>query len=242
MDYLLLIIGLLGSFFGIAGDTWDNSKTGINKLTKTGKIIATIIVATFIFSIFQIRKRNKQLSVINEIANTQIRLALKDILSPLGSGTITLDQANFFETIKDTNYLSKIFKKEVLNILYNGQTGNTFGHPYRQDSLNIQEGENLLNDAILKYNTYLDEQTIKNINETLSDNFYKTNYKFKQNHLFIEEALFFFNNKSNPNWTNPPYNTYEPYYSTADIKGNNKYNGLTSFIAKVEVLYNHIKE
>ncbi|MDJ1472832.1 hypothetical protein [Xanthocytophaga flava] len=241
MDYLFLIISLISGLVAIAGNTWDSTKVSlIDKLTLSGKIVLSILLVTFVISVYQTYQKNKQASLITDAANEQIKTGIRYILTPLNFDA-SINTQNYFTTIQDTTYLSRLFKSSITNVFYNGLRGNSFEHPYRNDSIYIEKGEQLLNDAIDKYNAYLDGETIQYINEVFNNEFYKSQYKIWQNRTWINIVLEDFK-KDAINREKKPHFYYSYYYNTHDKSVNSPYNGMITFIEKTKNLYSHINE
>ena len=243
MEYVPLIISLLSALVGIRGYTWDDKN---NRITRFGKIIILLSLFSFATAFYTIKIKNHQISDTNsirKIAYGQIKLGIERMLTPLEFGSAVKDSIINFAVLEDTVHLSELFRTSVLNPFKGLIIAGGFDNNYQRDSALIQEGENLLNDVIIKYNKYLDAETIVYINNIISDSYFNRKFKLKESSWLIQRAVATQNDStlSLDKRLHPAFSTYGAYYSTGDINGHHKYNGILSLIKKVKMLSNHIK-
>ncbi|MBO0950878.1 hypothetical protein [Fibrella forsythiae] len=190
-----------------------------------------------------IRDKNKQISDrenIKKIANRQILMGLNLLLKPLEYEKIEGKRDKFFNRVRDTSYLSVKFRRAIIDIL------GSFKHSYKVDSINVERGRFILDDAIIKYNSYLDAETIIYINAIIFDDFFVSHYSFKDMELFTSAALEKYKDTtlSFDKRISSMFMSYGFYYRTSKLKKNGKsmgdYGGIVSLISKFEVLEKQI--
>jgi hypothetical protein len=250
-DYLPLIIGLLSALVGIFGKSWDDTKKGLKQITTKGWIVIFLALSSFGFAAWTISKKNKQLDKIADIksiANKQIlngiNYLLRDLVVPNKSND------TIFIELKDTSYLADLGNKIIINpdssgVIVNGINGD-FIHPFELHSANIKYGEGLLNDAIIKYSSVVDPETIIFINNIINDKFYKEKFKLTTQKMYFEIAI----SEYKSNWKNDIFPLYTPwsylglYYFNRIYDGNGKRPGsftdFLTFIDKTQKLVLHI--
>lgn len=250
-DYLPIIIGLFAALVGIFGKSWDEKKAGIKRITLKGWMVILLAVVSFAFAAWTIAKKNEQLSKVADIktiANKQIfegvNYFLRDLVVPNKSND------SIFIELKDTSFLAKVGHEILINpdssgVIVNGINGD-FIHPFELHSANIKYAEGLLNDAIIKYSSVVDPETIILINNIISDKFYKEKFKLTTQKMYLDLAI----TEYRDNWKN----NFEPFYTPGSYLGlyyfDRVYDGkgkrpgdftdFLSFIDKIEKLVQHI--
>jgi hypothetical protein len=242
MEYLLLMLSLTSALLGIVGNAWDNTKTGLKKITPLGGIVITVLLFSSILTIYSTYKKNKEFSNIKSLVYSKIELGIWDILSPFNFNGPVKDTAEYFSKIKDTVYLSNLYKESLFDPI--AKFGTNWTHPYRRDSIRIKRGEDLLNDVVDNYHDVLESKAIKYITNILTDDYYKSRYKLSKQHDLILYSLVKYNDTTlGPlERLHPQFSTYGSFYDDSGMNGQQSYDGILSLIQKIEVLYNHIKD
>lgn len=251
IDYLPILIGLLSALLGIFGKSWDENKQGIKRITTKGWITIFIALTSFVFASWTIKAKNEKLSKIADIktiANQQVlngvNYMLRDLVIPSKSND------TLFSKLKDTTYLIKIGQQILINpdssgTIYNGINGG-FTHSFELHSANIKYGQELMNDAILKYSSVIDPETIVLINNICNDKFFKEKFTLATQIEYFELAIY----EYEENWKNNIVPSYTPwsylglYYFNRIDEGKGKRAGsfkdFISLMDKIEKLEQHI--
>lgn len=144
MDYFILILTFLGGTIAIIGNTWDDKKVGLKKLTITGRFTAIIVLLGFIISIKTTYTQNEEKKVANKMAAEEIDRHLNSLIYPfsvllwevngksydysLDTIDLLLDNNNMekigeIDIRKDTPHYQGVFYNVISNSHNNGREG-----------------------------------------------------------------------------------------------------------------------
>lgn len=90
MEYISILLAFASGIIAIiSGDTWDNTQTGIRKLTRPGQYALALVVCVLIFSVVSAYEQREQKQAeelekknIGKIVAVEIDRSLKSLLSP----------------------------------------------------------------------------------------------------------------------------------------------------------------
>ncbi len=90
IEILPLLIAFAATIVGIAGDTWDEGKKGLRKLTTSGRVVVFLALASFGAAVYQARaavvarkEQERKELLLRDLAREDVMSGIDELLDPL---------------------------------------------------------------------------------------------------------------------------------------------------------------
>jgi hypothetical protein len=187
---------------GIAGKTWDPKKSGFARLTLQGRVVISIACLSLGYGLFTVYDNHRELdqkAQLSQIAHRQILYGIAEMLKPLCHYTNDVRQYSIeqtFSQIRNGTNLEKAGHERLVSKLGGTIVATTSrGYSeveqlYQLYDLYIEDGSNLINDALVKFSSIISPQDIIYVEEMLQDDFFIHTYKLSGRKNYFDLGLY----------------------------------------------------
>lgn len=169
LTYLGHIIGLFGALLGLVGNTWDKEASGRKKLTLTGRLSLSVILAGFVLSSWSMWQQHQENKRLQAVAAKEINESVRALMYPLTTLLWSVDGKSFEYSADTLAYLGKrdtFAKISRVDIL--GDAPHYQGMWLEVLSNSSKRGREGLDLAQGKFNAFLDREIIVAIQNVIA--------------------------------------------------------------------------
>lgn len=197
LEYFSIILSFLAIIVGIAGDTWNDKKKGIKKITFTGWIAITVGIVTSGIGLYKNCENQKELHwqeqqrrEIKSIAYSQLNTTMDGFLRPFeflyDQACEGLDDSCGLERFysDDNYYFIQLTSKEFISWLDSIDLRDTAINIYPKSvwwevfSNGAKTNQTSLNELWTRFGLYYDSETVSQMSALLNDGFFKLQLQY----------------------------------------------------------------
>ena len=189
IETLSIVITFISLIIGIFGNTWNNQKRGLRKLTFTGWLTIFVGLSFCIIGILknfqnqaEINWQENKKEKLKIIAYEELTVTIDNLLIPFTEMyveaplrfDVEIDCQKFYddENFRYSELLSKKFISIIDTSYHKGNPETATSYWNKHFSVNAKRNQIKLNEIILKYSLYIDLETILQIDSLINSPFF----------------------------------------------------------------------